>query len=96
MDRFSLISSAPKFNLEVLGDLQFTLHMGYFELTFSMDMYPFKFTPFDIMLRMDALYPDRYCTGADYLVRTFLAQLMVEWRVKECQVGLIGRLTDND
>ena len=70
--------------------------MGYFELSLSMDMYPFKFTPFDILLHMDALYPDRYCTGADYLVRTFLAQLMIEWRAKECYTGLIGRLTDND
>ena len=96
VDKFSLISAAPKFNLEVLGNLRLTLHLGYMELTLSTEMYPFKFTPFDILLRMDALHPNRYCTGADYMVRTFLAQLMVEWRVKECLFGIAGILTDND
>jgi len=73
-----------------------TVHLSHMELTLSLDMYPFKFTPFDILLRMDALHPKRYCTGMDYMVRTFLAQLMVEWRVKECFYGLAGILTEND
>jgi len=29
-------------------------------------------------------------------VRTFLAQIMIEWRAKECHYGLVGILTDND
>jgi len=32
----------------------------------------------------------------DYKVRTFLAELMVELRAKECNVGIIGTVTDND
>ncbi len=40
--------------------------------------------------------PARYCQGLDWKVRTFMAQLMVEWRVKECTWGLAGILTDND
>lgn len=96
VDAFTLVSMAPKLHLNVLGDFKFTIHVGFFELTFSINMYPFKFTPFDILYRIDALHPSRFCTGMDWQVRTFLAELMVEWRAKECHYGLFGILTDND
>jgi len=96
VDRFSLVTASPKLNLEVIGDLTFTLHLNMAELTFKFNMYPFKFTPFDILLRMDATHPSRYCTGMDYIVRTFLMEIMVEWRVKECIWGTLGIVTDND
>lgn len=96
VDKFSMISSAPQFNLEVISDLSLTLHFGVAELTFAFKLYPFKFTPFDIMLRMDPLHPKRYCTGMDYRVRTLLFDLMVEWKMKECNYGIVGMTTEND
>ena len=96
MDKFALISAAPQFNLEVISDLSFTLHLNIVELTLAFKLYPFKFTPFDMLLRMDAMHPKRYCTGMDYKVRTLLFDLMVEWKVKECNYGVVGMATDND
>ena len=96
VDKFSLVNVNPKFNLEMLGDIAVTFHLGYAELTLVSNMFPFKFTPFDIKLSMDALHPKRYCTGMDYTVRTFMAQFMVEWRVKECLFGIFGIVTGND
>jgi len=43
--------------LEVIGDFKATLHLGIVELSLKWNMYPFKFTPFDALVRMDALYP---------------------------------------
>ena len=48
-----MITANPKLNLEVRGDMRFTLHLGFIEFTLALNMYPFKFTPFDILLRMD-------------------------------------------
>ena len=83
-------------HLSVLGDFHFTIHIGYVELTFIVNLFPFKFTPFDTLFRLDALHPTRYCSGLDWKVRAFMAQLMVEWRVYECNWGLAGILTEND
>lgn len=95
-DKFALVKAEPKFNLEVFGDIAVTLHFGFAELTMALNMYPFKFTPFDIKLAIDALHPKRYCTGMGYTVRTFMAQVMVEWNVKECLFGVLGIVTEND
>ena len=66
VDRFAMLKSSPKFNLELFGDLEVTLHFGYVEIGVVLNLYPFKFTPFDIKLAIDAMHPERYCTGMDY------------------------------
>ena len=96
MEKFTLVSAAPTFNMEVLGDATVTFHLGYVELTLVLRMYPFKFTPFDILFRVDSLHPKRFCWGMDYLVDTFLAQVFVEWKVNECAWGVAGIVTGND
>jgi hypothetical protein len=96
IDRFTLLSARPQFNFEILGNLSFTAHLNFMEVTLSLDMYPFKFTPFDVLLRADALHYQRYCFGFDYVVKTLLANVMIETRVNECFYGLAGIMTDND
>lgn len=96
IDVFTLVSAAPTFNMEVIGHSSVTIHLGFIELTLSLKMFPFKFTPFDILFRVDALQPKRYCSGMNYKVETFFAQLEVEWRVNECHFGLAGLLTNTD
>ena len=80
----------------MVGSLKFTAHLNFIELSGELKMYPFKFTPFDFLVRMDALHPNRNCFGFGYLVRTLMAELMIETRVNECYWGLAGILTDND
>ena len=73
-----------------------TAHLDFIEATAVFDVYPFKFTPFDLLLRMDTMNPDRKCWGLDYAVRTFLAEFKVELKVNECIQGLMGTRTNND
>ena len=96
VDKYTMISAAPKFNLEILGNMTFGLHLGIVELKAVLNSYPFKFTPLDVMLRADAMQPERYCMGLGYGVKTLLADLMVEARVNECHMGLLGSRTGND
>jgi len=96
VDKYTLLSANPKFILEVLGSFKFTVHLIFIEITLAVNVNPFKFTPFDILLRSDMMHTQRYCTGLDYKVRTFTTDLMIETRVIECSYGLIGALTNND
>ena len=96
VDAYTLLSANPKFIFEVLGSISFTLHLGFIEVTLAVNVHPFKFTPFDILLRTDMMHPERYCSGFDYKVRTFETDVMLETRVNECFYGLLGFLTDTD
>ena len=96
VDRYTLLSANPKFIFEILGEVEFTLHLNFIEFTFKVNMNPFKFTPFDILLRTDAMHPDRSCSGFNYKVRSFTTELMIETRVNECYFGLLGSYTEND
>ena len=97
VDRYTLLSANPKFICEILGSFRFTLHLNFIEISFLVNVNPFKFTPFDILLRGDMVHPTRRCSGLDYKVRTFTTDLMIETKVNECYYGLIGGvLTDND
>ena len=96
IDRFTLVTANPKLNLELLGNAKFTAHLGEAEISLVFNMYPFKFTPFNIMLQADALHPERYCTGMDYDVKAFLAEVMIETRINECYWGVLGLSTDQD
>ena len=84
IDRYTLLSSRPKFIFEIYGKIQVTLHLNFINITLSFNVAPFKFTPFDILLRMDMLHPRRYCTGMDYQVRTLISEVHIETDVKEC------------
>ena len=84
IDRFTLLSANPKFMFNLLGDYTFTVHLGFWEITLSLDLYPFKFTPFDILFRMDMLHPERRCDGMNFEVKSFVADVMIESRVNEC------------
>ena len=96
LDRYTLLSANPKFVMEILGSWKFTVHLGFIEISLKVNMNPFKFTPFDLMLRTDMVHPKRTCSGMDYKVRTFTTDLMLETRVNECFYGLIGMYTDTD
>ena len=97
IDRFTLLSARPKFIFEIFGRIELTLHLNFINITVSFDVSPFRFTPFDIMLRMDTVHPRRYCTGMDYQVRTLISEVHLETAVNECDYGLIGGfLTNND
>ena len=97
IDRFTLLSARPKFIFEIFGRIELTLHLNFINITVAFNVAPFRFTPFDIMLRMDTLHPRRYCTGMDYQVRTLISEVHLETAVNECDYGLIGGfLTDND
>ena len=97
IDRYTLLSARPKFIFEIYGKIELTLHLNFIDITVSFDVAPFRFTPFDIMVRMDALHPRRYCTGMDYQVRTLISEVHLETAVKECNYGLVGGiLTNND
>ena len=80
----------------MIGTIRLTLHLNFIEVSAVLQMYPFKFTPFDILFRIDPFPPKRHCFGLSYIVRTLLAQVMLETRVNECYWGLAGILTNND
>lgn len=84
VDRYTLLSANPKFVWEILGSFKFTVHLGFIEVSLKVNMNPFKFTPFDLMLRTDMVHPKRTCSGMDYKVRTFMTDLKIETRVNEC------------
>ena len=70
--------------------------MNWIEATAVFEVYPFKFTPINALLRMDTVYPDRKCWGLDYALRTFFAEVKVELKVNECIQGYLGTSTNND
>jgi len=96
VDRYTLLSANPKFIFEILGSFKFTLHLNFIEISLLVNVNPFKFTPFDILLRGDMMHPHRRCSGLDYKVRTFTTDLMIETNVNECYYGLLGIVTDVD
>lgn len=57
VDKYTLLSANPKFVLEVLGSFKFTVHLRFIEITLAVNVNPFKFTPFDILLRTDMMHP---------------------------------------
>ena len=96
IDKFTFVSASPKLKLEILGSLTFTIHLGMFELDIILDTFPFKFTPFDLMFRLDMTQPRRNCWGFDYAVETLAAEVNIATRVNECYWGLFGILSDQD
>jgi len=97
IDNFTLIAANPKFMFQIFGALSFTIHLNFIELTVSLDMYPFKFTPLDFVYKIDAMHPQRTCQGLDYDVSTAFAEVMFDIKVNECYYGLLGNLiTDSD
>ena len=96
LESYTLLSANPKFVMQILGSFKFTLHLNFIEISFLVNMNPFKFTPFDMLLRTDMVHLQRTCSGMDYKVRTFTTDFMIETRVNECFYGLIGTLTDTD
>jgi len=57
VDRYTLLSANPKFIYEMLGSFALTLHLNFIEVTIKINVNPFKFTPFDLLFRTDALHP---------------------------------------
>lgn len=77
IDQYSMITARPKIRFETLGSLQWTFHLNFVELTYDFVLFPWQFTPIDLLLRVDALHPERHCSGISYNMRTFLLDLLV-------------------
>ena len=73
----------------------FTLHLAYYELSFSLDLDAYKFTPFDFLVRWDPLEKERYCLGFDFYTLGPTASANIAQNVMECNFGGVGLLAGN-
>ena len=66
------------------------------EVTFSLKLLGFKFSPLDFQFAWDLDNKDRYCYSVGYFQEVFDIRLDIDFRAKECHGGIIGWYTDKD